>query len=260
MSRYQRLSEGVSVYTTQLLAIIWAMQWVEEVRPGPVVICSDSASVLMTLKEGGLGARSDLMVELLTLMHRIEQAGELVGFLWVPAHVGIEGNELADGAAKRALRREKVDVKVRLGLTECRSIIKRNIMAVWQEEWDREKKGRHYYSLQKSVTRSQCFLGKERRHTGMMTRLRLGHCGLAWDLHKIGKHEDGLCGECGKNQTVEHVLMECAGLALERERLNAAVGATPVTLRSLLGPIEDQRGIVKAVLEFMAATRQIKRD
>ena len=76
-----------------------------------------------------------------------------------------------------------MDVKVRPGLTECRSIIKKNIMAVWQEEWDKEKKGRHYYSLQNRVTRSQCFLGKERRHTVMMTRLRLGHCGLAWDLH-----------------------------------------------------------------------------
>ena len=48
------------------------MQWAEEVRPGPVVICSDSASVLMTLRKGGLGARSDLMVELLILMYRIE--------------------------------------------------------------------------------------------------------------------------------------------------------------------------------------------
>ncbi|CAL8398555.1 unnamed protein product [Boreogadus saida] len=41
----------------------------------------------MTLKEGGLGARSDLMVELLTLMYRIEQAGELVGFFNVPQRV-----------------------------------------------------------------------------------------------------------------------------------------------------------------------------
>ena len=70
--KYKRLSEAVSVYTTELLAIIWAMQWAEEVRPGPVVICSDYASVMMTLREGGLGARSDLMVELLTLMYRIE--------------------------------------------------------------------------------------------------------------------------------------------------------------------------------------------
>ena len=83
------------------------MKWVEEVRPGPAVICSDSASVLLTLREGGLGARSDLMVELLTLMYRIEQVGESVGFMWVPAHVGIEGNEQVDGAAKRSLRREE---------------------------------------------------------------------------------------------------------------------------------------------------------
>ena len=41
--KYKRLSEGVSVYTTELLAIIWAMQRVEEIRPGPVVIGSDSA-------------------------------------------------------------------------------------------------------------------------------------------------------------------------------------------------------------------------
>ena len=33
VSRHKRLSEGVSVYTTELLAITWAMQWVEEVRP-----------------------------------------------------------------------------------------------------------------------------------------------------------------------------------------------------------------------------------
>ena len=83
-----------------------------------------------------------------------------MGFMWVPAHVGIEGNELADGAAKRALRREEVDVKVRLGSTECRSIMKKNIMAMWQEEWDRRKKGRHYYSFQNTVTKGQCFWGK----------------------------------------------------------------------------------------------------
>ena len=102
------------------------------------------------------------MVELLTLMYRIEQAGELVGFMWVPAHLGIEGNELADEAAKRALRRE-VDIKVRLGSTECRSIIKRTSWLCGRRS--RIGKRRHYYSLQNRGTKSQCFLGKERRHS-----------------------------------------------------------------------------------------------
>ena len=64
----KRLSEGVSVFTTELMAIIWALQWVEEVKPGQVIICSDSASVLMNMGEGKLGAWSDLMVELLVIL------------------------------------------------------------------------------------------------------------------------------------------------------------------------------------------------
>ena len=124
MSR--RLSEGVSVFTAELMAIVWALEWVEEVQPGQVVVCSDSAAVLMTLGEGKLGVRSDLVVELLVLLYKIEKAGGEVVFLWVPSHVGVEGNEVADGAAKRALRRE-VDVEIARGVQEHRSSIRRVI-------------------------------------------------------------------------------------------------------------------------------------
>ena len=44
-----------------------------------------------------------------------------------------------------------MDVKVRLGLTECRSIIKKNLMAVWQEGSDREKEGEALLQLAKIV-------------------------------------------------------------------------------------------------------------
>lgn len=44
-------------------------------------------------------------MELLVLLDKIEQAGGSVGFLWVPAHIGVEGNEAAPMAAKRALKR-----------------------------------------------------------------------------------------------------------------------------------------------------------
>ena len=91
----------------------------------------------------------------------------------------------------------------------------------------------------------------------MMTRLRLGHCGLAWDLQKLGKHENGLCGVCKKQQTVKHILMECTGLTRQREHLYAAVeslGTSPVTLKSLLNPIENQPGTIKTVLDFITAT------
>ena len=73
----------------------------------------------------------------------------------------------------------------------------------------------------------------------------------------LGKQGNGLCGVCQKQQTVKHILMECTGLTRQREHLYAAVeslGTTPVTLKSLLNPIENQPGTIKAVLDFITAT------
>lgn len=44
--------------------------------------------------------------------------------MWILAHMGIEGNELADKFAKQASRREQVDIKIDYGKEEMKSIIK----------------------------------------------------------------------------------------------------------------------------------------
>lgn len=41
-----------------------------------------------------------LFAELMVLLHRVDLAGGSVEFLCVPAHVGVEENEVADGAAR----------------------------------------------------------------------------------------------------------------------------------------------------------------
>ncbi len=45
----KRISNYVSAFTTELIAILLAIQWVEEVKPTRVVICSDSLSALNRL-------------------------------------------------------------------------------------------------------------------------------------------------------------------------------------------------------------------
>ena len=82
--------------------------------------------------------------------------------MWVPAHVGIVGNEKADKLAKEATAKEQVELSIKLSKSEGKSIIWRAVNKEWQEEWDKESKGRHLYKMQNNVgeTRNR---GKQER-------------------------------------------------------------------------------------------------
>ncbi len=256
VTQSRRLSNRVSVFTAEVVAFIWAVQWVEEVRPQQVVICSDSTAALMALQGGRSRLRPDLICELQPALYRAELVGSRLGFLWVPAHVGVEGNEAVDVAAKEALGREEVDVNVTMGISEYYRIIKEEIARRWQKKWEGEKRGRFYYNIQNDVSGENITQGNNRREQIIMTRLKLGHCGLAWGLFRIGKHHNGLC-ECGEKVTVQHVLMECSKLTTERRELFSAVldtGIPCVSMRNLLNPVQHQRAVVKAVMDFLVDT------
>ncbi len=94
-----------------MVAIIIGLTWVEAVKPDRVVVCSDSASALISLTTQQ-SSREDLMCEIFTLLWRIQRKGVVVGFCWVPANVGIAGNESADELAKNVLKREVIDFNV----------------------------------------------------------------------------------------------------------------------------------------------------
>ena len=102
----QRISNNVSFFTTELVAILWALGWVEEVRPGKIIICSDSAAALMALKGGKSGARPDQTVEMMTVLNQVSKLENTVGFRL--AHVGVLESEEADKTSKIAVNRKEV--------------------------------------------------------------------------------------------------------------------------------------------------------
>ena len=84
-------------------------------------------------------------------LYRIIRLGIDVQFLWVPAHVGIWGNEVVDHLAKNGLDRNQVEVAISLSKIEAKAFIWNRIKAQWQRLWDRDTKGRHLGTIQQKV-------------------------------------------------------------------------------------------------------------
>jgi len=60
------------------------------------------------------------------------------------------------------------------------------------------------FKLQKQVTTRRQG-GWKRRGETVITRLRIGHTGLNYNLSRLGKQATGICINCDKRETVEHI-------------------------------------------------------
>lgn len=109
VSFFWRLTDEVSVYSTETVAIVKALEWLEETRPEKVVICSYSAAAINSI-ESSRSCRMDLLYEVYLHLHQLKGIGVAVTFLRIPAHIGVRGNERADRLAKKALSRSEPDL------------------------------------------------------------------------------------------------------------------------------------------------------
>ena len=200
-----------------MMAVIFGLQWVEEVRPDRVVLCSDSAAVLSSLQTMKSN-REDLILEIFQCLFRMQRLGIDVTFCWVPAHVGLEGNETADRMAKRALNMSHT-MNITFGKGEGKAIIKKKILQLLQKKWDEDSKGRTYYRVQKSV-RAHSVKGRSRREEVVLSRVRFDHTGLNKTLFILGKANSQVCAHCNITENAKRVIMHCVKYKEERVLYN----------------------------------------
>lgn len=257
VARGERVSDHVSVFTGELLAIMVAINKISEMGINKTLICSDSSSALMCLEAQKSDTRQDIVLEILQILFMMQQKNKIVQFLWVPAHTGVAGNEAADKLAKHSMAKENIDIQIGYSKLEMKSIIKREINKNWQSYWDNEEKGRHLHLIQPLVGRGRNSFGR-RKEDCIISRLRLGHTGLNSTMQIIGKHPTGLCEWCGIRETVEHVLIKCNKYSEERSKMIEEFKLKDnqqLTLKMVLNSAEGSRLIIK----FLSRTNLIFR-
>ncbi|CAL4142281.1 unnamed protein product, partial [Meganyctiphanes norvegica] len=224
-----RLPSSSSIFTAELYAIYRAVKHISLSDWVRVVIFSDSLSALQAIDS--FSPKSHYMLKLQKLLALCDK--EIV-LEWVPAHVGIHGNDLADAAAKAAIQ-DDVVISIKLLYSDLRVLIRHFIFQCWQTNWSLS---RCWLRRLKPILGDWKSAYREcRREEIVLSRLRAGTC-LFMVQHRFDTSiPRDLCPSCDVYTNVFHILVRCPRLTVHRTGILAHLSANNLSqsVNNILG-------------------------
>ena len=200
----ERLADEATIYTAELHALYLAQDHVETSTSDKHLVCSDSKSSLVAMETKKW--KHPLVRKLLVRHPQLTEQGKEIVYIWVPGHMGIRGNDLADTAAKNA-----TDLQPSRDAEIPSSDLKRSVNCYihrkWQTEWD-SKIGNKLHSIQPSIGIYRDADRMTKKDQVVISRLRIGHTRLT-HAFEIKKEPQPVCTRCQDPLTVKHILIDC---------------------------------------------------
>ena len=163
----------------------------------------------MNLEESNNAYNDPDVYRILSTISELQEKGKEVTQVWIPAHVGIPGNDEGEALAKAATTKDTTDCWIPATIKDVKRIIDQNVLQQWQTRWE-DKEEKHYKLVEKRVSVKSKFQCASRKKETLISKLRLGKCALNRRLFKMKRHADGKCQTCPQeDETVQHFLMEC---------------------------------------------------
>ena len=207
---YFPLHPGSSIFSAESYAIFEALKLINVQSDKKFVIISDSKSVLTALSGFTKSQSHPLIFKIKDLLYNLKLKGYIISFLWVPSHLGIEGNEYVDRVASTHI---PTNQHHKIFPNDIKTFDKSTALNSWQLRWNNSEHGRHLHNIAPRINQTPWFYDLElpRSIISMINRLKINHTRCNDHIFKINIIDSNLC-TCNEIQTVNHLLFCCINI------------------------------------------------
>jgi len=200
-----------------------------------IVILTDSKSAIQEIGNNVINVYKNMYIcdirRYIELLSRYRNVNTVIA--WIPAHVGIRGNEIADKLAKEATEEPACD-EIVVPIGDFRKGFRKETWKETQKRIKREGsyKGKRYMERFYEENRKKPWFQKintERYFITLINRLKANHYKLGVSLKRKGYTDNEEC-ECGwSDETLEHVIWRCARFDEERVGIDERMRRAGIT-------------------------------
>jgi len=211
------LDKNASIFTAEACAIARALAWIHETdNYEDIIIFTDSFSVIHALKNNCINVyKNPYIVEIRKMYFLLineKQPTRKIVFAWIPAHMDIKGNEIADSNAKEATN-QIPNNSLKIPITDLRETFRNNMFKKTNELKKQFKfKGKKYYEkFYNESVRYPWFAGIDfpRKFVTTFNRIRSDHYNLNESLARKEYIASPRC-ECGHEvEDINHFVFTC---------------------------------------------------
>lgn len=213
--RYLGKAPDYTVYSAELVGIILALEIVIDVQEDypevPIRIFVDNQSAIQSTGTPKSGPCKFLLAKILELHAKLNTS---LSIHWIPAHVGVPGNEAADEEAKKAAKEVPQAHLNHMPdlIAPIFAAFRQMANGKWDERWEKHKHGAYLRRIQphRNPMAMDKFKGLTRPLCALLIQIRTGKIGLNDFLFSVNKAESDRCN-CPETpkQTAVHVLTTC---------------------------------------------------
>uniref|UniRef100_A0A1B6LNL6 Reverse transcriptase domain-containing protein n=1 Tax=Graphocephala atropunctata TaxID=36148 RepID=A0A1B6LNL6_9HEMI len=215
------LNKYMSSYTAEVVAILKSIQHINNLNDNNFVICTDSQAAVTAIENSFEGLPNQQSI-ILSVVYELITSKKNIVVQWIPAHIGIIGNEKADKLAKEAIIDGIKYDELHIPLDDFNANQKRYYFSKCNESFKSTNKAKWYKKIVDSVPKYPWFkhVKFKRWEIINLTRMRFGHANVNSSLFNIGKYFTPMCLQCtlGHNETLEHIFVICPAYDYARKQ------------------------------------------